>query len=146
MVYYELTQNTQLFWKTYSDNSISFQYPPNFVNSKEIKEATYLCSELNKQGLDDCISYKYISSPFDINSIRTTGGPLPQGDLRTKTFNGKQFLAYLDGDATVFKYSYIHEVPDQSGYYEISFLSNDFSKWKIDQDINQVLSGISFLK
>ena len=144
VVYYELTQNTQLFWKTYSDHLISFRYPQHLINSKEIKGARYLCSKPNKQGLDDCISYEFKDSPFDKENIRTTGGPLPQENLIAPTLGDKKFLAYGDGDAAVFSYTYIYELPDNVGYYEISFLSNDFSGWNIDRDLKTVLSSISF--
>lgn len=144
VIYFELTQNTQLFWKTYSDQLISFKYPQHLVDSKEIKGARYLCSKPNKQGLDDCISYEFKDSPFDKENIKTTGGPLPQEYLITTIFGDKKFLAYGDGDAAVFYYAYIYELPDNTGYYEISFLSNDFSGWNIDRDLKTVLSSISF--
>lgn len=144
VIYFELTQNTQLFWKTYSDSLVNFKYPSNLDRSQEIKGVKYLCSKSNKQGLDDCISFEFKNAPFDKNNIRTTGGPLPQEYLYTKIFGDKEFLAYSDGDAAVFSYSYIYELPGNTGYYELTFLSNDFSNWKIDRDIQTVLSSISF--
>lgn len=144
VIYFELTQNTQLFWKTYSDSLVNFKYPSNLDRSQEIKGVQYLCSKSNKQGLDDCISYEFKDVPFDKDNIKTTGGPLLQEYLSIKIYDSKKFLAYSDGDAAVFKYTYIYELPDNTGYYEMTFLSNDFSKWKIDKDIKTVLSNISF--
>ena len=144
LIYFELTQNTQLLWKTYSDDLISFKYPQHLVDYKEIKGSRYLCSKPNKQGLVDCISYEFKDSLFDKENIKTTGGVLPQEYLITTIFGDKEFLAYGDGDAAVFDYTYIYELPDNAGYYEISFLSNDFSGWNIDRDLKTVLSSVSF--
>lgn len=142
--YLAINKYTTVLWKTYSDEEISFRYPSKFANYVVSDGEKISCKRDNKQGLDDCISFKFERKPFDKNNIRTTGGTLPQEQLVSQNIGGKKFLIYADGDAAFYTYYYIYELTDKSGYYKLNFLTNTFSSWDMNRDITRILSSVEF--
>ena len=144
ITYFVVDEYTTLFWKMYVDDSITLRYPKRFSDNKEYSGEKYFCTKDNRQGLNDCISYKFESKQFDRNNIRTVGGTLAQEDLHTIEISDKKFLLYSDGDAAYYSYTFVYELTDKVGYYEIYFQTNTMSKWNINRDINAILSKINF--